>query len=118
LSYWTDIFTLETWAQAKQHGWKVSGFPPPTKGRGGYSDRMFGRVRVGDVLLCYCKSPAARWVGALRINGGMYIDEEPVWGLTEDGTVRFPARFHQDRGLPAVSPARSGQTAAKAGPLM
>jgi hypothetical protein len=105
LSYWTDIFTLETWAQAEQHGWNVSGFPPPTKGRGGYSDRMFGRVRVGDVFLCYCKNPAARWVGALRIKGDMYIDEEPVWGLTEDGTVRFPARFAVEP-LVVLDPAR------------
>ena len=53
MSYWTDIFTLETWAQAEQHGWNVSGFPPPTKARGGYGDRTFGRIRVGDVFLCY-----------------------------------------------------------------
>jgi hypothetical protein len=98
VAYWTDIFPRETWAQAEQHGWNVSGFPPPTKARGGYSDRMFGRVRVGDVLLCYCKSPAARWVGALKVNGGMYIDDEPVWGLAEDGTVRFPARYAVERG--------------------
>jgi hypothetical protein len=115
VSYWTDIFTLETWAQAEQHGWNLSGFPPPTKTRGGYSDRMFGRVRVGDVFLCYCKSPAARWVGALKVNGSMYIDDEPVWGLTEDGTVRFPARFAVEP-LVVLNPARGvpGTEAAKA----
>jgi hypothetical protein len=115
VSYWTDIFTLETWAQAEQHGWNVSGFPAPTKARGGYGDRTFGRIRVGDVLLCYCKSPAARWVGALKVNGGMYIDDEPVWGLREDGTVRFPARFAVEP-LVVLDPARGvpGPEAAKA----
>lgn len=93
MAYWTDIFTLETWAQAEQREWSVSGFPAPTKTKGGYSQRMFARVEPGDVLLCYCKGPASRWVGALRVTGEAFIGDEPVWGLNEDGDVRFPWRF-------------------------
>ena len=93
MAYWTDIFTLETWGQARATQYSVTGFPAPTAGRGGYSRRMFERVSEGDVLLCYCKAPASRWVGALRVTGPVFQDTEPVWGLTESGEARFPWRF-------------------------
>jgi hypothetical protein len=96
MSYWTDIFTLETWAQAAARDFSVSGFPPPTPGKGGYSIGMFERVRPGDVFLCYCKGPASRWVGALRVTGDVFQSEEPVWGLTAEGQVRYPWRYPVD----------------------
>jgi len=93
VAYWSDIFTLETWAQARAKDFSVSGFPPPTTGKGGYSIGMFERVKPGDVLLCYCKAPASRWVGALRVTGSAFQSEDPVWGLAQDGEVRFPWRY-------------------------
>ncbi len=93
MAYWTDIFTLETWAQAKAQDFRVTGFPAPTAGKGGYSTRMFERVTPGDILLCYCKGPASRWVGALRVTGEAFRSSEPVWGLDEAGDARFPWRF-------------------------
>jgi hypothetical protein len=93
MSYWTDIFTLETWAQAEARSFSVTGFPPPTPGKGGYSVGMFERVEPGDILLCYCKGPASRWVGALRVEGDVFQSDEPVWGLTAKGEVRYPWRF-------------------------
>lgn len=93
MAYWTDIFTLETWAQAAARDYSVTGFPAPTKTKGGYSTKMFERVEPGDVLLCYCKGPAVRWVGALRVNGEVFRSDEPVWGLTEEGEARYPWRF-------------------------
>jgi hypothetical protein len=93
VAYWTDIFTLETWAQARNRSFAVTGFPPPTLGKGGYSVGMFERVQPGDVLLCYCKSPASRWIGALRVTGEVFESDEPVWGLTETGEARYPWRY-------------------------
>lgn len=93
MAFWTDIFTLETWAQAAQHGYKVSGFAAPTKGPGGYSLGMFQRVAPGDIFLCYCKRPAVRWVGALRVTGEVFQGDDPVWGFDETGAVRYPWRF-------------------------
>jgi hypothetical protein len=93
VAYWTDIFTLETWAQVQNHGFTVSGFPAPTKTKGGYSTGMFERVEPGDVLLCYCKGPAMRWVGALRVTGEVYRSSDPIWGLDEQGDARYPWRF-------------------------
>jgi len=109
VSYWTDIFTLETWAQAEAQGFRVSGFPPPTTGKGGYSTGMFERVRPNDIFLCYCKTPAQRWVGALRVTGEVFQSDEPVWGLSETGDPRYPWRFPVEpvvaldptRGIPA-----------------
>lgn len=93
MAFWTDIFTLETWAQAERRDFRVTGFPAPTPGKGGYSVRMFERVELGDVLLCYCKGPASRWIGALQVTGAPYQSDDPVWGLDEAGTIRFPWRF-------------------------
>lgn len=93
IAYWTDIFTLETWAQAEAQRFSVTGFPAPTTGRGGYSVGMFERVAVGDIFLCYCKTPARRWVGALRVRGAVFQSDEPVWGFAADGTARYPWRF-------------------------
>ena len=93
VAYWTDIFTLETWAQAEQRDYQVTGFPAPTHSKGGYSVHMFERVRPGDVLLCYCKRPASRWIGALRVTGEAFIGDEPIWGFDDMGQVRYPWRF-------------------------
>jgi hypothetical protein len=66
-------------------------------------------VQVGDILACYVKAPAQRWVGALRVDSEMYTDDEDdLWGRDEEGQVRFPARFRTtpiialpvERGLP------------------
>lgn len=94
MNYFTDIFTIETWATVGEHAYGVSGFPPPTPTRGGYSQSTFDAVSVGDVLVCYVKAPAQRWVGALRVESEMFLDyENPIWGQDDDGQARFPARF-------------------------
>ncbi len=93
VAFWTDIFTLETWAQAEAQGFRVTGFPPPTPGKGGYSIGMFERVRPDDIFLCYCKTPAQRWVGALHVTGEVFQSDEPVWGLSEAGEPRYPWRY-------------------------
>jgi hypothetical protein len=46
VAYWTDIFTLETWSQAAAREFRVTGFPPPTVGKGGYSVGMCERSRM------------------------------------------------------------------------
>ena len=105
VAYWTDIFTLETWAQAEARGFTVSGFPEPTPGKGGYSVGMFERVNAGDIFICYCKKPAQRWVGALRVTGEVFQSDEPVWGLAETGEARYPWRYKTEPII-ALEPAR------------
>ncbi|MBD0328570.1 MAG: hypothetical protein ICV64_00480 [Thermoleophilia bacterium] len=94
MGFWTDIFTVETWSQAGQREFRVSGFPPPTPGRGGYFTSTFAAVEVGDVLACYVKAPAQRWVGMLRVESPMFLDyDDALWGTGSDGRALFPARF-------------------------
>ena len=62
-SCFTDVFTIETWEQAKSRGWKVTGFPPPTPTKGGYFETTFEIVKEGDIPCFYVKAPAKRWVG-------------------------------------------------------
>lgn len=93
-SFFTDVFTVETWEQAKTRGFKVTGFPPPTVTRGGYFQSTFDNVKPGDMLVCYVKVPAKRWVGALRVTGPMFLDhDDALWGVNEDGKARFAARI-------------------------
>jgi hypothetical protein len=94
LSYWVTIFTDETWARTADRGFRVVGFPPPTPGRGGYAESTFRKVHAQDILVCYVKAPARRWVGMLRVEGPWFIDEQdPTWGRDEQGKVKLPARF-------------------------
>ena len=94
MAFFTDVFTIETWEQAQERRFTVSGFPVPTVTRGGYFQSTFDRVKVGDTLLCYVKAPAKRWVGALRVEAPMYLDkDDAVWGTDDEGAARFPARF-------------------------
>src|SRR6202171_5655413 len=124
MAYWTDIFTLETWAQAEAVGYSVSGFPAPTATRGGYSENMFNRVRSGDVFLCYCKRPAQRWVGALQVLEGPFQSSEPVWGFDQSGGPRFPWRFEvkptitlaPEYGVPGETIAKELSCLGKLGP--
>lgn len=99
-SYFTDVFTVETWERAKSRGWRLSGFPPPTPTKGGYFQSTFDRVQSGDVLCCYVKAPAKRWVGALNVVSAMFLDyEDDLWGADEAGKARFPARFQVEPGI-------------------
>ena len=116
MAYWTDVFTLETWGQAEKAGFQVTGFPAPTKTRGGYGVKSFQRVEPGDILLCYCKKPGMRWVGALRVTGEAFQSSEPIWGLTDSGDARYPWRFPVEPVAPPfaaadVSPAPSPASA-------
>src|SRR5262245_17305840 len=81
-AYWFDVFTRATWAEARAHGFTVSGF----------SESKFGTVRrlkEGDILICYLKG-AKQLVGALRVVGEPFLAREPrIWQSQE-----FPARVN------------------------
>jgi len=80
-NYWLDLFTLETWREADEHGFNVSGFRRsrwPT----------VQKIKLGDVLVCYL-TKASRFVGALKVISEPYLDEAPIWKSDV-----FPCRFH------------------------
>src|SRR6266516_1151430 len=63
VAYWTDIFTLETWAQAGARVFTVTGFPPPNP-RKGWLQHRHVRARRGwrrvPLLLQLAREPLGR----------------------------------------------------------
>jgi hypothetical protein len=79
MSYWLDLFTGTTWDEFRKAGANITGF----------RERMrpnAGRVKTGDVFLCYLTG-VMRWVGALEVIGPT-TDASPIWALDD-----FPVRF-------------------------
>lgn len=83
-TYWTAVFTVETWRETEAAGLAVVGFP---------ANRWTAanRIHTGDVLICYLVGRAA-FVGALEVTGPAYQAERPqIWsGATYP--VRIPVR--------------------------
>ena len=79
---WFDVFTPQTWEEARAYGFTVSGF----------NEAKFGtvkKVQLGDVLICYLSGPT-KLIGALRVTGDPYLSHEPkIW----KGKNSFPARI-------------------------
>jgi hypothetical protein len=88
MTFFTNLFTVKTWAEFLAAGGQVSGF----------SERWVSRAQaleVGDRLLCYLAG-ANRWVGVLEVAGPAYVvarDEEPIW--EDHYPVRVPVRVLQ-----------------------
>jgi hypothetical protein len=94
MTVWSNVYTIDTWAQSAAAGHSVSGHPAARMGRGGYHVGTFAAVKVGDRLACYVKAPAQRWVGILEVTSPIFTDTETaVWGAAEDGTAHYPSRF-------------------------
>jgi len=79
-NYWLDLFTLETWGEAGQHGFSVSGFR-----RSRWATVQ--KIKPGDLLICYL-TKASRFVDALKVISEPYLDETPIWKSDV-----FPCRF-------------------------
>ncbi len=81
-AYWFDVFTPQTWEEARAHGFAVSGF----------SESRFGtvkKVQPGDVLICYLVGQ--KLIGALRVTGEAYLSHEPtIWKGKNDYPARLP----------------------------
>ena len=82
MRYWLNLFSPRTWEDFRANGSKVSGFSENNWTRA-------KRIQFGDVFLCYLIG-VKRWIGALRVVGDRYFDEEQR--LFRDGVypVRFP----------------------------
>ncbi|MGB8379849.1 MAG: hypothetical protein WCG47_01155 [Dermatophilaceae bacterium] len=82
MTYYSDVFTLETWNEFKLAGGSISGF---RKSRWG----VVRKLKENDLLLCYLKG-ANRWIGVLRVVGKPFLSAEPKIWASDD----FPARVH------------------------
>ncbi len=79
--YYIDLFTPETWQEARSRGLTITGFSERRR-------RYASRVKPGDVFLCYLTG-RSRFIGALRVTSEMFIDKETrIWA-----SQPFPVRF-------------------------
>jgi hypothetical protein len=80
--YWSDVFTLETWNEARAHGLSVSGFRASKLSSA-------KQIRPGDILICYLYGHS-RFIGALEATSEAYYAETPrIWQADP-----FPARVN------------------------
>lgn len=85
MSYFTDLFTVETYEAFLESDRTVSGFRESQTG-------MANRVRQGDKLLAYIKG-LSRWAAVLEVIDGPYIDRTPLFVPDNDPfVVRFRVR--------------------------
>jgi hypothetical protein len=59
LTYWLDLFTVETWKEFLDHDGKVSGFSEKRR-------KVVQGIKPGDYLLCYL-TRVSRFVGLLEV---------------------------------------------------
>jgi hypothetical protein len=85
MAYFIDLFSPETYEAFKQSSRDISGFRLRHK-------RMAERIASGDILICYM-TRLSRWVGALEVVNGPFIDGTPIFLPENDPfVVRFRVR--------------------------
>jgi EVE domain len=83
-NYYIDLFTPETWEEARARDFTITGF---NERRQKYATR----IQPGDVFLCYLTG-RSRFVGALRVTSEVYADhEDRIWK-----SQPFPTRFRSE----------------------
>src|SRR6266852_4188415 len=82
ITYWSDVFTLQTWREAQAQGLTVSGFRARQISRA-------ERLKQGDILICYLYGHS-RFIGALEVQSEAYLADQPrIWAVDP-----FPARVN------------------------
>ena len=69
MAYFIDLFSPETYEAFTRSNRDISGFRLRHKG-------MAGRVKPGDVFVCYL-TRLSRWFGLLEVVDGPFIDDTP-----------------------------------------
>lgn len=90
LTYWLDLFTVETWKEFLDHGGDVSGFSENRR-------RVVQGIKPGDYLLCYL-TRISRFVGLLEVVDKPFFNKEPIWS-----SEVYPSRVRV-RVILALSP--------------
>src|SRR4030042_2489547 len=74
MRYWLDLFTPETWEEARQNGFRVTGFRPRRAG-------VCSKIQPGDFFVCYL-TRVSRFCGILEVASKCYKDEskaKQIW---------------------------------------
>lgn len=71
-TYWTSVFTRESWLETGRHQYREVGFPESRRS-------ATARIAPGDVLVCYLRGHSA-FVGALEVMSSSRMSETPrIW---------------------------------------
>lgn len=81
MTYYTDLFTVSTWAAFKSIGGGVSGFRARQR-------PSASRIAPGDIFVCYLVG-LSRWCGLLEVKSAMYEDNSPIFGEPDPFVLRF-----------------------------
>ncbi len=97
MSYWTNLFTPETYEAFSSSDRTVSGFRETQRG-------MADRVKAGDRFICYMVK-MSRWIGVLKVEEGPFINNTPIFLPQDDPfVVRFkvscPVWLPLDKTIP------------------
>jgi predicted RNA-binding protein len=85
MSYFTDLFSPETYEAFTNSAQDISGFRFRQQ-------NMARRVDVGDKLICYM-TKLSRWVGVLEVISKDFVDATPIFLNSDDPfTVRFKVK--------------------------
>jgi hypothetical protein len=88
--YYLNLFSPATYEAFSKSDRTVSGFQEKHQAAA-------RRLRAGDTLLCYV-TKLSRWIGALTVVEGPFIDKTPIYGPDDPFIVRF--RVTPDIWLP------------------
>ncbi len=90
VSHYLNLFSPATYEAFSRSDRTVSGFQEKHQAAA-------RRVRAGDTLLCYV-TKLSRWIGALTVVEGPFVDKTPIYGPDDPFIVRF--RVTPDIWLP------------------
>lgn len=85
MTYWSDLFTPETFEAFARSDRTVSGFRESQRS-------TTEKVQVGDKFICYMVR-MSRWIGVLEVMKGPFIDRTPIFVPDDDPfVVRFQVK--------------------------
>ena len=85
MTYWSDLFSPETYEAFGRSDRTISGFQESQR-------TMANKVCVGDKFICYMVK-MSRWIGVLEVLEGPFIDKTPIFIPDDDPfIVRFKVK--------------------------
>lgn len=97
MSFFTNLFSPETFETFTRSGQGVSGFSK-------HQHALAKRIKKGDQLVCYL-TKLGRWIGVLEVLDDCYVDDSPLFYTENDPyVVRFKVKpvvwLARDKTLP------------------
>ena len=103
MTYWLDLFTIETWREFKEAGGTISGFRESRWSR-------VKRMKPGDRLLCYAVA-LKRWIAVLEVTSEPFFSSEPRIWESDDFPARVQVKVDLELGY-------GGHAGTQPGPLL